>query len=157
MFLPRPSKLTGSICSLAPLFVSLLIANPGIASAAASTCVVKLQFSSEEKADVGTSTFVKQVLDAQGYRVIDDWLFTMWSHSDYDVKIAVTHTEVPNYGFPVDLAGMQLSIADGSGKILVNNYIDRSNLEATLRSYIPACNAPPPADPNADQEVNAQE
>ncbi len=157
MFPPWPSKLTGSICLVAPLLASLLIANHSVASAAESACVVKLQFSAGEKADVGTSTFVKQVLDTEGYKVIDDWLFTMWSHSDYAVTIVVTHTEVPNYGFPVDLAAIQLSIADGSGKVLVNNYIDRADLEATLRSYIPACGAASPADPNPSQDVNAQQ
>jgi hypothetical protein len=54
--------------------------------------------------------------------------------------------------------GMQLFIADGSGTVLVNNYIDRANLEASLRAFIPACNAKPPSDPNGDagQEVNAR-
>jgi hypothetical protein len=136
----------------------LLIGNPGAASAAASTCVVKLELSSSDKADSGTSTFVKQVLGDEGYKVIDGWLFTIWSHGDYDVKITITHNEVPNYGFPITLSGMELTITDASGNALVNAYIDRANLEANLRAFIPACNAAPAPTPNAGagQEVNAQ-
>jgi hypothetical protein len=102
-------------------------------------CVVKLVFSSDDKADSATDIFAKQILIEEGYKVIDDWLFTIWSHSNYDVKIIITHTEVPNYGFPVNLMGMQLFIADASGKILVNSYIDRANLEANLRVFVPVC------------------
>jgi hypothetical protein len=74
------------------------------------------------------------------------------------MKIIITHTDVPNYGFPVSLTGMQLFIADRSGSVLVNSYIDRANLEANLRAFIPACNVSPPLDTNSDtgQEVNAQ-
>ena len=120
--------------------------------------MVKLEFSSDQS-DKSTDTFAKQILDSEGYKVIDNWLFTMWSHRDYDVKIIITHTESPNYGFPVSLMGMQLFIADGSGTVLVNNYIDRANLEASLRAFIPACTASPPLDSNAatGQEVNAQQ
>jgi hypothetical protein len=125
------------------LFVSLLIGDPIAASAAAPTCVAKLAFSSDDKSDSGTDTFVKQVLTGLGYRVIDDWLFTVWKGDDYDVKVIINHTQVPNYGFPVSLMGMQLFIADGSGKILVNNYIDRANLEASLDFYVPQCNTSP--------------
>jgi hypothetical protein len=141
------------------LFGSLLIWNSGVASAAVSACVVKLEFSSDDKADSATDTFARKILNEEGYKVIDDWLFTIWSHSDYDVKIIITHTESPNYGFPVSLMGMQLFIADGSGTVLVNNYIDRANLEVSLRAFIPACNASPPVDSNAatGQEVNAQQ
>jgi hypothetical protein len=119
--------------------------------------VVKLEFSSDQS-DKSTDTFAKQVLDSEGYKVIDNWLFTIWSHSDYDVKIIITHTESPNYGFPVSLMGMQLFIANGSGNVLVNNFIDRANLEASLRAFIPACNASPPPDssPATDQEVDAK-
>jgi hypothetical protein len=135
----------------------VLIWNSGSASAAVSTCVVKLEFSSDQS-DKSTDTFAKQILDSEGYKVIDNWLFTIWSHSDYDVKINVTHTESPNYGFPVSLMGMQLFIADASGKIVVNNFIDRANLEASLRAFIPACNAPAPSDSGAaaNQEVDAK-
>jgi hypothetical protein len=134
-----------------------VIWNSGDASAATSTCVVKLSFSPDQS-DKSTDTFAKQILGDEGYTVIDEWLFTLWSHSDYDVKIAITHTESPNYGFPVSLMGMQLYIADGSGKVLVNNYIDRANLEASLRAFVPACNASPPPAPGAatTQEVDAK-
>jgi hypothetical protein len=150
----RRSKLAGFLLLF---LVAILIWSPSAAAAGVSTCVVKLKFSSDELSDSPTNTFVKQILSSEGYNVIDDWLFTIWSHSDYEVKVIITHTDVPNYGFPVSLMGMQLFIADGSGTILVNNYIDRSNLEASLRAYIPACNASPPG-LNADtgQEVNAQ-
>jgi hypothetical protein len=137
---------------------SLLIWNGSAASAAVPTCVVKLAFSTDDSADSATATFAKQILDSEGYKVIDDWLFTIWSRHDYDVKITITHAESPNYGFPVSLMGMQLFIADGSGNVLVNNYIDRANLEASLRAFIPACNASPAPDTStgAGQEVNAQ-
>ena len=143
----RASTFKGTIYSVMPLFISLLIWSAIAASAAAPTCVVKLEFSSNEKADSGTDAYVKQVLTGQGYKVIDDWLFTIWSPSDYDVKIVITHITVPNYGFPADLMGIQLYIADSSGKILVNTYIDRANLEDDLRTSIPACNASPPSTP----------
>ena len=150
---------TGPFYSVLPLLLLLLAWNPGSASAADSTCVVKLQFSAGDKADIATDTFAKKILDEEGYKVIDDWLFTIWSNRDYDVKIIITHTESPNYGFPVSLMGMQLVIADGSGNVLVNNYIDRANLEASLRAFIPACNASPPSDSNTatGQEVNARQ
>jgi hypothetical protein len=138
--------------------VSLLIGNPSAVSAAASTCVVKLELSSSDKADSGTSAFVKQILGDEGYKVIDSWLFTIWSHGDYEVKITITHDEVPNYGFPVSLSGMELTITDASGNAIVNAYIDRANLEANLRASIPACDAAPAPDSNAGagQEVNAK-
>jgi hypothetical protein len=124
--------------------MSLLIWNSIAASAAAPTCVVKLKFSSDDKSDTATNAFVEQVLTRQGYKIIDDWLFTILSASDYDVKIIITHTEVPNYGFPVSLMGMQLFIADGSGNVLIDSYIDRANLEDDLRASIPTCNTAPP-------------
>ena len=77
---------------------------------------------------------------SQGYKIIDDWLFTMWRASDYDVQIVMTYTLVQNYGFPVTLMQMQLFIADSTGKILVDSDIDRANLEDNLRNSIPACN-----------------
>ena len=43
--------------------------------------------------------------------------------------MTITHTEVPNYGFPVSLMEMDLFIADSSGKVLVNGYVDRADLE----------------------------
>jgi hypothetical protein len=44
--------------------------------------------------------------------------------------------------------GMQLFIADRSGKVLVNNYIDRANLEGSLQFFVPPCNtSPSPASP----------
>ena len=118
---------------------------------------MKLEFSSDQS-DKSTNAFAKQVLDSEGYKVIDNWLFTIWSHSDYDVKIIITHTESPNYGFPVSLMGMQLFIADASGKTVVNNFIDRANLEASLRAFIPACNASPPPNSGAatEQQVDAK-
>jgi hypothetical protein len=147
----RPSTFRGSIYSVMPLFMSLLIWNPIAASAAGPICVVKLKFSSDDKSDSGTKAFVKQVLTGQGYKIIDDWLFTIWSASDYYVKIIITHTVVPNYGFPVSLMGMQLFIADSSGKVLVNSDIDRANLEDDLRASVAACNTSPSlSDSNAD-------
>jgi hypothetical protein len=135
--------------------MSLLIWNPIVASAAAPTCVVKLKFSSDDKSDTATNAYVQQVLTGQGYKIIDDWLFTIWSPSDYDVKIIITHTVVPNYGFPVSLMGMQLFIADRSGNVLVNSYIDRANLEADLRASIPACNTSLPSTPLPDSNADA--
>jgi len=125
--------------SVVPLLVSVLIWNSAAASAAAPTCVVKLKVSSNEDSDGGTKAYVTQVLTGQGYKIIDDWLFTVWSASDYDVKIILTYTVTPNYGFPVTLMTMQLFIADSSGKVLVSDYIDRANLEDDLRNSIPAC------------------
>jgi hypothetical protein len=138
------------------LFVSLLIWDPIAASAATPTCVAKLAFSSDDKSDSGTDAFVKQVLTGLGYSVIDDWLFTIWNRDDYDVKVIINHTQVPNYGFPVSLMGMQLFIADSSGKILVNNYVDRANLEASLDFYVPSCNASPPSVPLPDTSAEAK-
>jgi hypothetical protein len=40
---------------------------------------------------------------------------------------------------------MQLFIADNSGKVLVDSYIDRTNLEDDLRNSIAMCNAAPPS------------
>lgn len=151
----RPLTFRSSIYSVMPLFVSLLFWSPIAASAAVPTCVVKLKFSADDKFDSATDAFVKRVLIGQGYTVIDDWLFTMWSSSDYEVKIIITHTEVPNYGFPVSLMGMQLFISDGSGNVLVNSYIDRANLEDNLRASIPACNASPPSAPVPDPKTDA--
>jgi hypothetical protein len=132
--------LTAANVSAALLSASLLIWNPAAASAAAPICVVKLKVSSNEDSDGGTKAFVTQILTGQGYKIIDDWLFTMWRASDYDVKIVMTYTVTPNYGFPVTLMTMQLFIADSSGKVLVEDYIDRANLEDDLRNTIPACN-----------------
>jgi hypothetical protein len=140
---------------VARLFLFFLICEPIAASAAVPTCVVKLAFSSDDKSDSATDTFVKQVLAGQGYTVIDDWLFTLWSGSDYDVKVIINHTEVPNYGFPVNLMGLQLYIVDSSGKVLVNNYIDRANLEASLETFIPSCNASPASAPPSDSSAAA--
>lgn len=127
------------------LFAALLIWHPIAASAASPTCVVKLMFTSNEKADSATDAYVKQILVGQGYQVIEDWPLTLLRRSDYDVKLVMTHTMVPNYGFPADLMGMQLYIADASGKILINDYIDRANLEIDLQAAIPACSASPPS------------
>jgi hypothetical protein len=147
-------KFCRSALRLMQLCAALLTLCPAIASAAAPTCVVKLTFSSDDKSDSGTDAYVKQVLADEGYKIVDNWLLTILDHADYDVKIVVNHTQVPNYGFPVTLMGMQLYIADGSGTVLLNNYIDRSNLEANLRTWVPACNASPPsAPPNADADV----
>jgi hypothetical protein len=137
------------------LFTSVLVWRPIAASAATPTCVVKLKSSSDDNSDSGTNAFVKEVLTGQGYKTIEDGLFTIWSASDYDVSIIITHTEVPNYGFPVSLMGMQLFIADRSGNILVNSYIDRANLEANLRAFIPACNVSAPSKPLPDSSVDA--
>jgi hypothetical protein len=132
--------LTAANVSAALLSVSLLIWNPAAASAVAPTCVVKVKVSSNEESDGGTKTFVTEVLTGQGYKITDDWLFTMWRASDYDVKIVMTYTVTPNYGFPVTLMTMQLFIADSSGKVLVDTYINRADLEDDLRNAIPACN-----------------
>ena len=117
--------------------MALLIWSPNAASAAAPTCVVKLSFSSSEKSDSGTDAFVKQVLTAEGYKIIDDWLLTIWSSSDYEVKIAITHTVVPNYGFPVDLAGMQVFIADSSGTFSSTVFSTARSWETTSRLLSP--------------------
>lgn len=137
------------------LFILLLICNPIAASAAARTCVVKLKFSSDDKSDNATNAYAKKVLTGQGYKVIKDWLFTTWSASDYDVKITITHTVVPNYGFPVSLMWMQLFIVDNSGSVLVDSYIDRANLEDDLRASVPACNTSPPSAPPPDSNAGA--
>jgi hypothetical protein len=136
------------------LLVSLLVWQTTAASAAVPTCVVKLKLSSDDKSDSGTTAFVKQVLTGQGYKVIDDWLFTVWSASDYDVKITITYTVVPNYGFPQSLMGMQLFIADGAGNVIANSYIDRANLEGDLRASIPACNASPPSTAAPESKID---
>jgi hypothetical protein len=141
----RRPTFRGSTYLVMPLFVSLLMWHPIAASAAAPTCVVKLMFTSNEKADSATDAFVKQILTEQGSKIIKDWPLTFLRRSDYDVKIVMTHTVVPNYGFPADLLGMQLFIADSSGNILINAYIDRANLEDNLRALIPACNTSPPS------------
>ena len=107
--------------------------------------MVKLQVSSNGDSDGGTKAFVTQVLTGQGYKIIDDWLFTMWRASDYDVNIVMTYSATPNYGFPVTLMTMQLFIADSSGKVLVDSYIDRTNLEDDLRNSIAMCNTSPPS------------
>jgi hypothetical protein len=140
----EPSTVRISAVSAVLLLLSLLIWNPAAASAAAPTCVVKLKVSSNDSSDGGTKTFVTKVLTGEGYRIIDDWLFTAWSAFDYDVKIVLNYTVTPNFGFPVTLMTMQLFIADSSGKVLVETYIDRANLEDDLRNSIPACNASPP-------------
>jgi hypothetical protein len=126
-----------------PLFMSLLIWSPIAASAAVPTCAVKLKFGSDDQSDSVTKAYVTQVLAGQGYKIIADWPFTIWRARDYDVKIIITHTMIPNYGFPVSLMGMQLFIADSSGNVRVNSYIDRANLEDDLRASVPACNASP--------------
>ena len=87
-----------------PLLLSLLAWNPGSASAAVSTCVVKLQFSGGDKADIATDTFAKKILDEEGYKVIDDWLFTIWSHRDYDGKITITLHRNSELRFPVKVS-----------------------------------------------------
>ena len=131
--------LTAANFSAVPLLVSLLIWNPATASAATPTCVVKLKVSANEGSDGGTKAFVTKVLSGQGYKIIDDWLFTMWRASDYDVKIIVTYTVEQNFGFPVTLMQMQLFIADSAGKVLVDSDIDRANLEDNLKNSIPVC------------------
>lgn len=136
-----------------PLVMSLVIWNPIAASAAAPTCVVKLTFSSDQSARA-TNAYVKQILTGQGYKVISDWLLTAWSASDYHVKIIISHTTLPNYGFPVSLMGMRLFIADSSGNVLINGYIDRANLEDDLRVWVPACNASPPSTPPPDSHAD---
>jgi hypothetical protein len=150
----RPSTFRGSIYRVMSLFMFLLIWNPIAASAAAPTCVVKLKFSSDDKSDSGTNAYVKQVLTMQGYKIINDWLFTIWSDSDYDVKIIITHTVLPNYGFPVSTVWIQLFITDSSGNILVNDYIDRANLKDDLRALVPACNTSPLSGPLPDSNAD---
>jgi hypothetical protein len=130
------------------LSVSLLLGNPSAASAAAPTCVVKLKVSANQSSDDGTKTYVTQILTGEGYKIIDDGLLTTWRASDYDVQITLTYTVTPNYGFPVTLMTMQLYIADSSGKVLVEDYIDRANLEDDLRNSIPACSPSPPPSPS---------
>jgi len=125
----------------AGLTISLQIGTAAAASAAAPTCVVKLKVSTNDSSDGGTKAFVTKVLTAQGYRIIDDWLFTMWRASDFKVRIVLTSDVTPNYGFPVTLTTMRLFIADASGKVLVDDYVDRANLEDNLRNSIPACKA----------------
>jgi hypothetical protein len=137
-------RLGGAAAALALAAGQVLICTTTATSAAAPSCVVKLQFSSSDQSDNGTDNFVKGVLSAQGYKVIDDWLFTIWSHSDYEVKVNITHTEFPNNGFPVDYTGIHLFIADSSGKVFIDDFIDRANLGPSLQSWIPACNAPSP-------------
>jgi hypothetical protein len=132
--------------------MSLLIWNPIAASAATPTCVVKLKFSSDDKSDSGTNAYVKQVLTGQGYKIVNDGLFTIWSASNYHVKVIITHTVIPNYGFPVSTMWIQLLIADSSANILVNSYVDRANLKDDLRASVPACNMPPP-NSNADAVI----
>jgi hypothetical protein len=127
-----------TFCAVA-LFASVLIWNPAAASAAVPTCVVKLKVSSNDASDGGTKAYVTEVLTGQGYKIIDDWLFTIWRASDYDVKIILTYTVTPNFGFPVTLMTMRLFIAESSGKVLVDDFIDRANLEDDLRNSIPAC------------------
>jgi hypothetical protein len=135
--------------------MSLLFWDPIAASAAVPTCVVKLKFSSDDKSDSGTEAYVKQVLTAEGYKVIGDSLLTIWSANDYDVQIIITHTVEPNYGFPVSLMGMQLFIADSSGKVLVSSYIDRADLADDLQASIPACHSSPPSTPPPGSKTNA--
>jgi hypothetical protein len=136
-----------SICSVASLIVSLVVWSQVAAAAEVASCVVKLKFSSDQRADSATDAYVRQVLAQQGYKVVDDWLFTMWTHSNYEVKVTITHTLLANFGFPTDLMGMQLYIADASGNVLVDAYIDRSILAANLQASIPACNAAPSPTP----------
>jgi hypothetical protein len=137
------------------LFVLILMWHPIAVSAATPTCVLKLQFSSDDKSDSPTDAFVKQILAGEGYKTIEEGLLTILNASDYVVKIVISHTMVPNYGFPVSLTGMQLFIEDSSGNVVLNASIDRSNLEASLRAFIPACNASPPSALPADSSVDA--
>ncbi len=130
-----------SIFSAIALFASLLILHPAGADAAAPICVVKLKVSSNQSSDGGTKTYVTQILTGEGYKIISDDLLTTLRADDYDVQITLNYTVTPNYGFPVTLMTMQLFIADSSGKVLVEDYIDRANLEDDLRNTIPACNA----------------
>ncbi len=161
-----PVRLSGfgaSIRSTALLIVSFLVWSPIATAADAPSCVVKLKFSSDQRADSATDTYVRQVLTQQGYKVVDDWLFTMWTHSNYEVKVTITHTLLANFGFPTDLMGMQLYIADASGNVLVDAYIDRSILAANLQASIPTCNAAaspalsPVSTSASDQELSAQQ
>jgi hypothetical protein len=136
-----PSTIGASVFSAVVLFVSLLIWNAAAASAAAPTCVVKLKVSSNDSSDGGTKIYVTQILTSEGYKVINDGLLTTLRASDYDVQVTLNYTVTPNYGFPVTLMTMQLYIADNSGKVLVEDYIDRANLEDDVRNSIPACSA----------------
>jgi hypothetical protein len=138
-----PSTVRVSVVSAVLLFLTLLVWNPAAASAAAPTCVVKLKVSSNQSSDGGTKIYVTQILTSEGYKVIDDGLLTTLRASDYDVQITLNYTVTPNYGFPVTLMTMQLYIADNSGKVLVEDYIDRANLEDDVRNSIPACNGAP--------------
>jgi hypothetical protein len=153
----RRSSFGGSIYRMVPflLLMSLLIWNLNAASAATPTCVVKLKFSSDDKSDSGTNAYVKQVLTGQGYKIINDWLFTIWSATDYDVKVIITHTVIPNYGFPVRAIWIRLFIANTSGNILVDSYIDRANLTDDLRALVPACNNSPPSGPLPNSHAEA--
>jgi hypothetical protein len=134
--------------------VALMMWHPAAASAA-PTCVLKLEFVSDDKSDGPTGAYVNQILTGEGYKIIDEGLLTILSASDYVVKIVVSHTMVPNYGFPVSLMGMQLYITDSSGNVLLNAVIDRSDLEANLRTFVPACNASSPASPIPGASVDA--
>jgi hypothetical protein len=138
-----PSTVRVSVVSAVLLFLTLLVWNPAAASAAAPTCVVKLKVSSNQSSDGGTKIYVTQILTSEGYKVIDDGLLTTLRASDYDVQITLNYTVTPNYGDPVTLMTMQLYIADNSGKVLVEDYIDRANLEDDVRNSIPACNGAP--------------
>jgi hypothetical protein len=137
------SKALGVLLWVAPLLFSLLILSPVAASGESSTCVVKFKFSSDDKSDSATDAYVQQVLTAQGYKIVDDWLFTMLRSSDYDVKITITHTVDANFGFPVTSMWIQLLITDSSGTAVVNDYVDRANLADDLRASIPACSTSP--------------
>jgi hypothetical protein len=137
-----PSTIGASVLSAVALFVSVLIWNPAAASAA-PTCVVKLKVSSNDSSDGGTKIYVTQILTAEGYKVIDDGLLTTLRASDYDVQVTLNYTVTPNFGFPVTLMTMQLYIADNSGKVLVEDYIDRANLEDDVRNSIPVCSSAP--------------
>jgi hypothetical protein len=139
-----PSTLRASVFSAVVLLVSLLVWTPA-AAAAAPTCVVKLKVSSNQSSDGGTKIYVTQILTAEGYKVIDDGLLTTLRASDYDVQVTLNYTVTPNFGFPVTLMTMQLYIADNSGKVLVEDYIDRANLEDDVRNSIPACKTSPPS------------
>jgi len=121
------------------VFVSFLIWSPVAASGAAPTCVVKLKVNSDDKSESATYAYAEQILNDQGYKIISDWLFRILSHSDYDVKIIITHTVFPNYGFPVSTMWIQLFVADSSGRVLVDGYVDRAYLGDDLRASIPTC------------------
>ena len=137
------STFGASVFSAVALFVSVLVWTPTAVSAAAPTCVVKLKVSSNQSSDGGTKIYVTQILTSEGYKVIDDGLLATLRVSDYDVQVTLNYTVTPNFGFPVTLMTMQLYIADNSGKVLVEDYIDRANLEDDVRNSIPACNGAP--------------